>query len=246
MSRQLIATLLALLVLTSCSSDGRRTPAHLPDGAAGHYKTGTPYQVSGRWYTPMQQAIHYDEQGIASWYGKDFHGKKTANGERYDMHAFSAAHKILPLPTLVRITNLDNGRSVIVRVNDRGPFVKGRLIDLSYAAAQALGFAERGTAHVRVQTLDDSTSSPGIVHNKAAPSPAGQYVQVGAFSSQANALALQQRLERDFPSIHVRPPAGASDLYRVRIGPLSYQHEIERLIGDLNRHGITHSIVLAP
>ncbi|MDQ6993192.1 MAG: septal ring lytic transglycosylase RlpA family protein [Mariprofundus sp.] len=102
----------------------------------------------------MQSITSYDQTGIASWYGKDFHGKTTANGERYDMHTLSAAHKTLPLPTLVRVTNLDNGRVITVRVNDRGPFVKERLIDLSYAAAKALDYDRKGTAHVRVQTLD--------------------------------------------------------------------------------------------
>ncbi len=246
MPRRLIIPLLAILMLASCTSGHKHTTAHLPDGAGGHPKTGAPYQVAGRWYTPMQQAVHYDEQGIASWYGKDFHGRKTANGERYDMHAFSAAHKTLPLPTLVRVTNLDNGRSVIVRVNDRGPFVKDRLIDLSYAAARALGFAEHGTAHVRVQTLENNSPQPAPAHDAPAPASAGRYIQVGAFASQANAMAMQQRLQRDFPAIQIQSPHGDDHLFRVRIGPLSRQHEIERLIGDLRRHGISQSIVVAP
>ena len=245
MPRRLIA-LLALLMLASCTSGHKHSATHLPDGAGGHHKTGAPYQVAGRWYTPMQQAVHYDEQGIASWYGKDFHGRKTANGERYDMHAFSAAHKTLPLPTLVRVTNLDNGRSVIVRVNDRGPFVKDRLIDLSYAAARALGFAEHGTTHVRVQTLDNNSPKPAPAHDIPAPTPAARYIQVGAFASQANAMAMHQRLQRDFPAIQIQSPHGDDHLYRVRIGPLSQQYEIEQLIGDLRRHGISQSIVVAP
>jgi len=130
------------------------TTPRLPDGIGGVKKVGKPYQIDGRWYTPVSQAHGYDSTGTASWYGRDFHGKKTANGELYDMHTLSAAHKTLPLPTLVRVTNLDNGRSVIVRINDRGPFVKNRLIDLSWAAARELGYDVRGTARVRVQTLD--------------------------------------------------------------------------------------------
>ena len=157
--------------MSSVSSGRIATAGQLPDGSGGHHKTGKPYEVAGHWYYPMATASGYDETGVASWYGRDFHGKRTANGERYDMHALSAAHKTLPLPTLVRVTNLDNGRSVIVRVNDRGPFVKSRLIDLSYAAAKALGYADRGTAHVRVQTLDVTTPATPLVASRT-PLPA--------------------------------------------------------------------------
>lgn len=147
------------------------TAGQLPDGSGGHYKTGRPYQVAGHWYYPLATAAGYDQTGIASWYGRDFHGKRTANGERYDMHALSAAHKTLPLPTLVRVTNLENGRSVIVRVNDRGPFVKSRLIDLSYAAAKALGYTDKGTARVRVQTLDVTTPATPLVASRTPAVP---------------------------------------------------------------------------
>ena len=116
----------------------------------------------------MKNVSSYDDTGMASWYGDAFHGKLTANGERYDMYTLSAAHKTLPLPTLVRVTNLSNGRSVIVRVNDRGPFVKERLIDLSYAAANALGYMNQGTARVRVQTLDQKP----VIEAKIMPVPA--------------------------------------------------------------------------
>ncbi|GAV19819.1 rare lipoprotein A [Mariprofundus micogutta] len=161
---RLILTVLSILLsatlLTACGSKHKVSKAErpggpvLPDGSGGSYKTGNPYQVAGRWYRPMPGVSSYDESGVASWYGSDFHGKRTANGERYDMYTLSAAHKTLPMPTLVRVTNLENGRFVIVRVNDRGPFVKNRLIDLSYAAAKELGYTEKGTTRVRVQTLD--------------------------------------------------------------------------------------------
>ncbi|HXH64072.1 MAG TPA: septal ring lytic transglycosylase RlpA family protein, partial [Mariprofundaceae bacterium] len=141
------------LAACSTTSGYRHYPASLPSGAGGHTKTGTPYSVNGRTYYPLASAYGYDATGVASWYGRDFHGKRTADGEWYDMHAMSAAHPTLPLPTLVRVTNLDNGRQVVVRVNDRGPFVRNRLIDLSYAAAEELGFANKGTTHVRVQAL---------------------------------------------------------------------------------------------
>jgi rare lipoprotein A len=121
-----------------------------PSGAGGAYKVGKPYQVRGQWYYPAEQP-DYDETGIASWYGDAFNGKPTANGEIFDMHALSAAHKTLPLPSLVEVTNLDNGRSMQLRVNDRGPFVDNRIIDLSRGAAEELGVLRPGLARVRVR-----------------------------------------------------------------------------------------------
>jgi rare lipoprotein A len=118
----------------------------------GIYKVGDPYQVAGVWYYPKADQS-YDQTGIASWYGEDFHGRPTANGELYDMNLLSAAHQTLPLPSLARVTNLENGRSLVVRVNDRGPFVNGRIIDMSRRGAQLLGFERTGTARVRVTVI---------------------------------------------------------------------------------------------
>ena len=134
---------LAVLALTLASCAGERENR-------GAYKVGQPYQIDGVWYYPKEDQF-YDETGIASWYGEDFHGKNTANGERYDMDALTAAHRTLPLPVIARVTNLENGRSVLVRVNDRGPYARGRIIDLSRRAAQLLGVYDKGTARVRVQ-----------------------------------------------------------------------------------------------
>jgi rare lipoprotein A len=120
------------------------------------YKVGKPYQVSGVWYYPAED-FGYDETGIASWYGPDFHAKQTANGEIFDQNEVSAAHKTLPMPSIVRVTNLENGRQLVLRVNDRGPFVNGRIIDLSRRAAQLLGIEGKGTAKVRVQILPDES-----------------------------------------------------------------------------------------
>jgi len=122
--------------------------------AQGRYKVGKPYQIKGTWYYPRED-YSYDKTGIASWYGAAFHGRATANGEVYDMNALTAAHRVLPMPSFVRVTNLENGRSLIVRVNDRGPFAKGRIIDMSRRGAQLLGFQKNGTARVRVQILAD-------------------------------------------------------------------------------------------
>jgi rare lipoprotein A len=118
--------------------------------SAGTYKLGKPYTIRGRWYVPTEDP-NYDRSGVASWYGPDFQGKKTANGETYDMNALSAAHTTLPLPSYVYVTNLANGRTILVRVNDRGPYVQGRIIDLSKAAARALGTEANGIGHVRVR-----------------------------------------------------------------------------------------------
>lgn len=123
--------------------------SRIPKGG-GHFKLGSPYKVAGRWYVPSEDR-HYDRQGIASWYGADFHGRKTSNGEVFDMRAMTAAHPTFPLPSYAYVTNLDNGRTVLVRVNDRGPYVAGRIMDLSHAAASALDYVGRGKARVRVQ-----------------------------------------------------------------------------------------------
>lgn len=140
-SRACLITMIAL-ALGSCTEQ--------KVSRGGIYKVGTPYQIEGVWYYPKEDQF-YDETGIASWYGQDFHGKSTANGEQYDMETLTAAHRTLPLPVIVRVTNLENGRSLLVRVNDRGPYARGRIIDLSRRSAQLLGFYDRGTARVRVQ-----------------------------------------------------------------------------------------------
>lgn len=235
----------------------------MPDGKGGVHKTGHPYKVAGRWYKPLQHESAYDASGIASWYGRDFHGKHTANGEIYDMHALSAAHKTLPLPTLVRVTNLDNGRSVIVRVNDRGPFVKNRLIDLSHAAAQQLGYAERGTAHVRVQTLDLpapnkdtqlATSGQKTGNRLSGPHAApasvasgNMFIQLGAFGLKDNAIRLQNRLKTDFPNTHATATSlSGKTLYRVRIGPFDDMPHMEEAILSLQSRGFEKPMVIIP
>lgn len=153
------------------------------DAAAkpGNYKIGKPYQIEGVWYYPAED-YSYAETGIASWYGSDFHGKYTANGELYDMNDLTAAHRTLPMPSLVRVTNLDNGRSIVIRVNDRGPFARGRIIDVSRRSAQLLGFENVGTAKVRVEIMADESRqiaalarrTPGPDDEKPTAAPVGQ------------------------------------------------------------------------
>ncbi|MDA1100630.1 MAG: septal ring lytic transglycosylase RlpA family protein [Proteobacteria bacterium] len=134
------------------------------------YKIGQPYQIKGVWYYPREDP-QYSQTGIASWYGEKFHGKRTANGESYDMNGLTAAHKTLPMPVRVRVTNLENGRSLVLRVNDRGPFINGRIIDVSRRAAQLLGFQKQGTAKVRVTVIDQEKTT---VVAKKAVTPAEQ------------------------------------------------------------------------
>lgn len=146
------AAVLGTLILAGCAG----SPSAPGGGRGGYYKVGKPYQIKGIWYYPAEDYA-YDETGIASWYGPGFHAKMTANGETYDQMDLTAAHKTLPMPSLVRVTNLDNGRSIVVRVNDRGPYVNNRVIDMSQRGAQLLGFDRVGTAKVRVQILADES-----------------------------------------------------------------------------------------
>lgn len=160
------AALLAVLMplafaLAACGTTSTpRTSAPIKQGG-GHYKVGNPYQINGIWYYPAENE-KYDATGIASWYGPQFHGKYTANGELFDQNALSAAHPTLPMPVLARVTNLENGKSIIVRINDRGPFAAGREIDMSKKAAEMLGFVQKGTAKVRVQYVGRAPLEGGI------------------------------------------------------------------------------------
>lgn len=191
------------------------------------------YEVFGKVYTVMDSNIGYLEIGIASWYGRKFHGRLTAMGEVYDMYEMTAAHKSLPLPTVVKVTNLDNARSVVLRVNDRGPFHDDRLIDLSYGAARALGFENKGTAPVVVEALDE-VNHPELA---VVPDEETYYLQAGAFQRQRGAsrqLAdVQRALPRGVPARILTSELDNGDLiYKVWIGPISDIDE-ELLIEEL-------------
>ena len=170
--------LLMALLLSGCAVVGRLYPS---EPTVGLYKVGNPYQINGSWYYPSED-FEYDEVGVSSWYGDDFHGKPTANGEIFNKNALTAAHKTLPLPSIVRVTNLENKKSVILRINDRGPFVNDRLIDVSHAAALALGFRDSGLTKVRVKVLEKETreaqafakqgiAPPDLATPEATPAP---------------------------------------------------------------------------
>lgn len=231
-------------------------PDAVPRAEPPHRYANRPYSVLGRDYVPLKPGVPYRATGIASWYGKKFHGQKTSTGETYDMYAMTAAHPTLPIPSYARVTNPANGRSVIVRVNDRGPFLHGRLIDLSYAAAWKLGYIGTGSTQVVVESIvpgreapppvvappdDDDELMRRIAAADSAPRPIpetadarGIYLQLGAFSNADNADNLKLRLARELGSLGdrllVRPGNG---MYRVQIGPWADRAEAQRIADQL-------------
>lgn len=192
------------------------------------YGNHSPYEVFGKTYRVMDSSDGYREKGVASWYGSKFHGRRTSSGEPYDMHLATAAHKHLPLPTYAEVTNLDNGRSVIVKINDRGPFKDDRIIDLSYGAALRLDMVRTGTARVEVRAIDplEYAVAGGGGASKAVPS--GTWLQAGAYSNREGAERLLQELERaGISPASIHP---ADDLYRVWLGPFAGADEADRVI----------------
>lgn len=184
------------------------------------YGNRSPYKVLGRNYYVLDSAEGYRERGIASWYGTKFHGRNTSSGEPYDMCQFSAAHKTLPIPSFARVTRLDTGESVIVRVNDRGPFHPGRVIDLSFAAASKLGINRTGTAQVEVEAVTGDALPPPV--QVEVPDAAKRYLQVAAYGEEDNAKAMKARLrEAGIDGVFIQKHRGdAGTVWRVRIGPL--------------------------
>ena len=188
----IFGTLAALLWLPGCTSIQFGThvaktvgeKSGLASTPKGYYKVGDPYQINGIWYYPKVD-YQYDETGIASWYGEAFHAKLTANGEIYDMNDLTAAHRTLPMPSLVRVTNLENGRSMVLRVNDRGPFAAGRIIDLSRRSAQLLGMDRQGTAKVRVQILAEESRQIADALSRGRPEPAAALASANSVATDA-------------------------------------------------------------
>ncbi len=194
----------------------------------------SPYRVHGKTYRVLPTSRGYIEHGRASWYGKKFHGRPTSSMEPYDMFQLTAAHKTLPLPTYARVTNLDNGRAVIVRINDRGPFKDDRIIDLSYAAARRLGFTKQGIANVEVRALN-----PGEIERAKVVSARGLYVQAGAYSELPNAFATVDRLRgAGIPDVFLfTDRSGTRPVHRVRVGPLVDESAAEYLKRRINGLG---------
>ena len=231
------------------------------------YGNPTTYAVASKTYRIMSDSEGYVESGVASWYGTKFHGRRTSSGEPYDMHAMTAAHKTLPLPTYAEVTNLQNGRKVIVKINDRGPFHDNRLIDLSHAAASKLGILATGTGLVEVRTITpqcaeckDTQESPSgadmpkTVAAEAAddkPNTAKLYLQAGAFSGRGNAERLRARInEVAIKAVHgnvqiIERETERSARYRVRIGPFASMGAVDRFTSDLRRMGIPDAKVVS-
>lgn len=318
--RKILCLLVAIfpLFLISCTDNGYYFPygrrgksqSSTITGAGGVYKVGDPYEVDGIWYYPKEN-YSYNETGIASWYGSKFHNNLTANGEIYDMNTLTAAHKTLPLPSVVRVTNLENGRSLVLRVNDRGPFVNNRVIDISRRGSQLLGFKEQGTAKVRVELLpkeskdlknkiinsktkfdldkynkeevqeemkaeaketvavaqyQETTPRPAYLPRLANQPPAniipttvkteklqavktvieskaltktlsGKFVQVGAFSSEANAIKLKEKLSTIGDVYISQVDVNAKTLYRVRLGPVDSAYQANETLSKVRAFG---------
>ncbi len=245
-----MAAAIAVAVLFGCagSSPGPSPPTRAgpAEGAKAETapKIGTkPYRVGKNWYRPLPHAHGFSQRGLASWYGKDFHGRKTSSGEVYNMYALSAAHKTLPLGTWVRVRNLENGRSLDVRINDRGPFVKGRIIDLSYTAASRLGVVGPGTAPVEIVALASAGGSQ--------PAPTdfsrGDFTfQVGAFKVRENAFRLRDKLAKKYRHAHVKTyDTGVETFYRVRVGRCTSLSQAEKYEQILMADGFSEVFVVA-
>ena len=268
-----VLLLVALLALPGCSllrrapetpSPGAGVPAPPRDLAAipdavprdeprSRYGNPETYEVFGRKYRVMKSSKGHVERGLASWYGPGFHAERTSSGEPYDMYAMTAAHKTLPIPCFVRVTNLENGRSVVVRVNDRGPFVGDRIIDLSYTAAWKLDMLRAGTAKVEIRVLEPGRSAPPppvvaaatpaapVAAPIAAPTASGgRLLQVGAFGSRANADALVTRLQASgIGGASVSEASvGGRTVFRVRVGPVTDGEQATQLADRLRAFGI--------
>ncbi len=247
---------LLMLVLVGCAG---KSPYHRGDGPGvpidvssiqsvvprneprSRYGNPASYVVNGRRYHVMSSANGYVATGKASWYGRKFHGKRTSSGEPFNMYAMTAAHKSLPLPTYVMVTNRKNRKQAVVKVNDRGPFVDDRLIDLSYAAAAKLGILADGTGDVEIRALQAGQSIPRAASAPVALAGDAVYVQLGAFRHRANAEVLRAKVSgADVRFARVSQARGArgSPVYRVRVGPLDSESEVSAVLAKLQRAGI--------
>jgi rare lipoprotein A len=238
------------VLLAGCFGGGTREqpskPEEIPDAVPKQEprsKYGNPksYEVFGKRYFVLATGAGYVERGVASWYGPGFHGKRTSSGEEYDMHAMTAAHKTLPLPCYVQVTNLTNGRTAVVRVNDRGPFKDTRIIDLSRAAAEKLDVIRTGTAMVEVRVVENAGPGPQPHADTPAPAlPKALYIQAGAFADQSNADRLVAKLNADKlgPAFTRRDTVGGRTLHRVRIGPISSVDDFDRRVKALKDAGV--------
>ena len=249
-----LKTTLLVLFVAGCASHGTPELSGLSPKAqsviikqyGGVYKVGNPYKIMGRWYYPKED-YHYSEVGMASWYGDDFHAKRTANGEKYDMNTLTAAHRTLPLPSIVKVTNLENGRSLVVRVNDRGPYVKDRIIDLSKRSAQLLGYQTKGTAKVKVEIMaDESKALKAALLNQSASTSQpikkaatttvqnstvqGYFIQAGSFQDKNLAVNFENKLSKFGKTQIAEADINGHTYYRVRLGPIANEESAQDML----------------
>lgn len=223
-----LITLTLLVSIIACSTKTQKTP---PKSVYTGEIYGRPYVIKGIKYYPLQKVKEFEQYGLASWYGKEEHGKLTASGENFNMYDFTAAHKTLPLNSMVLVKNLENGRELVVRINDRGPFVKGRIIDLSYKGAEELGFAGKGLAKVKIELLSENPNNY-VYHGKSIDLDKGSfYIQVGSFKNHDNAL----RLKNSFDSAIIRKTYINNDnFYRVWVGSFNSRQKAEDTLRKLS------------
>ena len=244
-----------MLLVFGCSANrgnvpdpGRQPP---PSTSKKVPATQRPYTIGGIEYTPLANADGFAQTGIASWYGDKFHGRKTSNGEIYNMYDMTAAHKTLPMNTWVSVQNLENDRKIVVRINDRGPFVTGRVIDLSYTGAKEIGIADPGTGKVKVTALGEATSYSAVTHKPVEFKPVDYYtgnftVQVGAFQVKANAEQYRDSLAEKYPNAHiVLFTDDRGTFYRVRIGRFTNLKDAERFSEKILAQGFASTFAVA-
>jgi rare lipoprotein A len=250
----LLPAIFLLAGLAACAGTPSTPPSTTPEKAPRTKirSTQRPYQINGVWYYPLPTAEGYAEKGYASWYGPGFHSRPTANGEIYDMYGVSAAHKTLPLGTHVKVTNLKNQRSLIIRVNDRGPFVAGRIIDLSYAAADQLGMARTGVVPVHVEAVQvaKQEQTAGQTYWVAETVPSFRYgrfgIQIGAFQQQQNAYRLAESMGGRFADRKVTSGSdGSVTWFRVHVGLYRDMVLAKQEMENLRRNGFPDAFVVA-
>ncbi len=253
-ARTVLVLLTVSMVLSACGRSptvdgpphGRVDVASVPDAqpkveARSRYGNPSSYTVLGKRYYTLGTSNGYRERGIASWYGSKFHGRRTSSGDAYDMYAMTAAHKTLPLPTYVRVTNLENRRSVVLRVNDRGPFHANRIIDLTYTSASKLGILAKGTGYVEVVALDPRSPEPVIAENAIrSPESLQLYLQTGSFSVRTNAEQMKWRMQSvSGGPVNIEPvQIGGRTTYRVRVGPIASVTKADRLAQQISDLGL--------
>jgi len=248
--QSLLLTLILLLAACGAPSPTYRVKVMDTPSQPNLPPTQKPYSVNGQRFQPIPDAEGFNEEGVASWYGKDFHGRKTSNGETYDMHAMTAAHKTLPMNVYLKVTSLNNGRSVIVRVNDRGPFVKSRIIDLSYSAAKQLGVVGPGTAPVRIEALgyQEKVNAGGApVYRQPDSYDIGPFtVQVGAFTIKDNAYRLASQLKKQYgTSSVVEGWVDGRKFFRVRVGLYNNMARAAEALLNVEANGFPGSFIVA-